>query len=78
MFFEELVIAFHCQGWSDFIWTVIVGNTHTRALNYPVTTHKHTLSPNDEEVGYPGVSMGLSPSVAAPPLPDNSVSAGSN
>lgn len=36
------------------------------------------LSSNDEEVGYPGVSVGLSPSAAAPPLSDNSLSSGSN
>lgn len=78
MFFEELLIAFYCQGLSDLIWTVIVANTLTHSLNYTVNAQTHMLSPNDEEVGYSGVSVGLSPSVAAPPFPDNSVSAGSN
>lgn len=38
----------------------------------------HMLGSNDEEIGCPGVSVGLSPSVAAPPLSDNSLSSGSN
>lgn len=79
MFFKELFVAFHCQGLSDSIWTVIVGNTLSRlTLSYTVNAQTHALSPNDEEVGYPGVSVGLSPSVAASSFPDNSVSAGSN
>lgn len=78
MFFEELLIDFYFQGLSDLIWTVIVANTFTHSLSYTVNAQTHMLSPNDEEVGYSGVSVGLSPSVAAPPFPDNSVSAGSN
>lgn len=73
MFYKEHVIAFQIK-FEQLLSVTLSPATQLHSHN----TQTRTLSTNDEEVGYPGVSMGLSPSVAAPPLPDNSVSAGSN
>lgn len=79
---QAFLVQLQCCGWSVFflfkayfIHSNLVIHSFYQLLHL---TQTQLLSSSDGELEYSGFSVGLSPSVAAPPLFDNSLSSGSN